>query len=430
MALFALIDSDNFYVSVERIFDSTIHDRPVIVLSSGDGCVIARSNEAKALGIQMGAPVFRYRQLIKERHIAVFSSNFQLYQDISDRIAAILATFSEQPPERYSIDECFLSLNHVAPGEAEAVGREIRARILQCIGVPCSVGIAGTKLLTKVAVKLAKRHAAYGGVLSLATLPQDALDEILAQFSIEDLWGIGRRLANRLYLKGIFSAKQYRDADAHWVQKHLHVPGARLQLELKGVSCLPLETQVKPKQRIMRSQTFSGHVEQLEQLGEAIATFAARAGEELRRQGGLATEIGVFIATNRFDAQAPQYSDSLSCALPFPTAFTPDFITAAHSLLKVVYRPGYKFKQAGVYLAGICSQEALQTDLFGEFSLEGYQKKMRLGSIVDLLNWLFGRETLFFGAQGFPQQRTWHPRQERRSKRATTRWSELLTIST
>ncbi len=141
MALFALIDSDNFYVSVERIFDSTIHDRPVIVLSSGDGCVIARSNEAKDLGIVMGAPVFRYRRLIEEKHIAIFSSNFQLYQDISDRIAAILATFSEQPPERYSIDECFLSLNHVAPGEAETVGREIRARILQFVGVPCSVGV-------------------------------------------------------------------------------------------------------------------------------------------------------------------------------------------------------------------------------------------------------------------------------------------------
>lgn len=428
--LFALIDSDNFYVSVERIFDSTIHGRPVVVLSSGDGCVVARSNEAKALGIEMGAPIFRYRSLIAKHHIAVFSSNFALYQTISDRIASVLASFSEQPPERYSIDECFLSLSHLAPQEAEALGREIRARILQFVGVPCSVGIAPTKLLTKVAVKLAKRRAELDGVLSLATLEQDALDEILAQFSVEDLWGIGKRLANRLYLKGIFSAKQFRDADARWVQKHLHTPGARLQLELKGVSCLPLENQVKPKQQIMRSQTFSCHVEQLEHLGEAIATFAARAGEELRRQGGLATEIGVFIATDRFDAQAPQYTDSVSYSLSFPTAFTPDLITAALSLLKIIYRPGYKFKQGGVYLSGISSQEALQTDLFGDFSLEAYQKKMRLASIVDLLNWLFGRETLFFGAQGFPQQRIWQPRQERRSKRATTRWSELLTVST
>ena len=428
MALLALIDSDNFYVSVERIFDSTIHERPVVVLSSGDGNIVARSNEAKALGIAMGAPVFRYRQLIADYHVAVFSSNFQLYQDFSDRIASILATFSEQPPERYSIDECFISLSHVAPEEAESVGREIQARIRQFVGLPVSVGVASTKLLTKVAVKLAKRQAEYGGVLSLATLSQDELATILSQILVEDLWGIGKRLSNRLYLKGIFSAQQFRDADARWVQKHLHIPGARLQLELKGMSCIPLETQPKPKQRIMRSQTFSGHVEQLEQLSEAIATFAARAGEELRRQGELATEIGVFIATNRFDAQAPQYSDTLSCVLPFPTAFTPDFITAAHSLLKVIYRPNYKFKQAGVYLAGICSQEALQTDLFGEFSLEGYLKKMRLGSIVDLLNWLFGRETLFFAAQGPPHQRSWQPRQEQRSKRATTQWGELMTI--
>lgn len=427
--LFALIDSDNFYVSCERVFDSTIHNRPVVVLSSGDGNIIARSNEAKALGIEMGAPAFRYRSLIAEHRIAVFSSNFALYQTISDGIASILATFSEQPPERYSIDECFLSLDHVAPEEAEVVGREIRARILQFVGVSCSVGIARTKLLTKVAVKLVKRRPGYNGVLSLATASQEALDEILAQFGVEDLWGIGRRLSNRLYLKGIFSAQQLRDADARWIHKHLHVVGARLQLELKGVSCIPLETQPKPKQRIMRSQTFSGHVERLEQLDAAIANFAARAGEELRRQGGLATEIGVFIATNRFDAMAPQYSDSLSCSLPFPTAFTPDLLAAAHALLKVIYRPDYQFKQAGVYLAGMCSQEVLQTDLLGEFSLESYQKKMRLVSVVDLLNWLFGRETLFFGAQGYPHERTWLPRQQWRSKRAMTRWAELLTVT-
>jgi DNA polymerase V len=424
--IFALVDCNNFYVSCERLFCASIQNKPVIVLSNNDGCVVARSNEVKKLHIKMGQPVFEIKDLIEKHKIILFSSNYSLYADMSERVMQLLGTFTPEI-EVYSIDESFLNLSHISLEGLQEYGQQIRATVWRFTGIPVSVGIATTKTLTKVAAEIVKKQPEYLGVLSIAHVAEAELDELLEGIGVEDVWGIGHRYAAALRGRNIYTARDLKYADPYWIRRHLTVVGARTVLELRGISCIPLETKVKPKKGIMSSKSFGRPIDQLQELEEAIANYTARAAEKLRDQDSLVLCINVFIQTNAFQKDAPQYSKSISKTLPFPTACTPDLISAALEALHSIYQPGYSFKKAGVYFSKIVSQESIQFDLFGDFTVEGHVKKTKLMCVVDLLNRLLGRDTLFFGAQGIGRE--WKMRQERRSPRYTTQWSELLSTT-
>jgi DNA polymerase V len=380
----ALMDANNFYCSCERAFNAALHGKPVIVLSNNDGCVVARSNEVKSF-IKMGQPVFECQELIEQHHIQVFSSNYPLYADVSARIMKTLAPFSPCV-EVYSIDEAWIDLSHIPIAYLSEYGHQIRETVWRFTGIPVSLGIANTKTLSKVATEIVKKQPSYQGVLSLVKYSDEELDELLVNLAVEDVWGIGSRYSRLLQSRDILTARDLKYANQRWIRKHLTVVGERTLLELRGVAFIPLETQVRPKKGIMTAKSFGKPVARLEELTEAVATYTARAAEKLRKQGSAASCISVFIHTNTFKKDTPQYSNSLSRVLPFPTSFTPDLLHVALELVRTIYREGYFFSKAGVFISKIVSQEVLQADLFGEYSIERENKKARLMCVVDLLN--------------------------------------------
>ena len=422
--VFALVDANNFYVSCERCFDASVRTRPCIVLSNNDGCVVARSNDIKKY-VKMGQPVFEIEDVIQAHDVQVFSSNYSLYATLSARVMAVLSEFSPLQ-EIYSIDESFLELTNLLIADLTEYGRTIKARVLQYTGIPVSISFAATKCLTKIGVEIVKHDPSYEGVLDLTGLSEQALDELLAAVAIEDVWGIGVKYARFLRSFGIDTAKALKYADATWIRKYLTVTGARIVLELRGISCIPIEVERPPKQGIMCSKTFGRDITSREEMKEALAHYAARAAEKLREQDSLASCLTIFIRTNSFRKDTPQYSNSYTINFPSPTAFTPDLIRYALDGLKRIYQDGFRYKKAGVYLTKITPQSALQPDLFGEFSLTQQYKQARLMLIVDLLNSIYGRDTLFFAIQGIA--RNWRMRQLKLSQRFTTQWSEILTI--
>jgi len=426
MPIYALVDCNNFYVSCERVFNAALRNRPVIVMSNNDGCVVARSNEVKTLGVKMGMPVFQIRDLIVKHNIVLFSSNYPLYADMSDRTMRVLARFTPQL-EIYSIDEGFLNLSHVEQAQLTAYGQQIRATVLQLVGIPVSVGIATTKTLTKIATEIVKKYPEYKGVLAIAAASEEEIDIFLSAIAIADVWGIGPRYARFLHDHSIITARDLKYANPHWIRHHLTVVGERTLLELRGISCLPLETTPRPKKGIMSSRTFGRPIERLDELEEAVATYTARATEKLRKQGSVAAHVSVFMHTDSFRTDLPQYATSGEKTITFPTSFTPELIKHALMLVRRIYKPGYKYKKAGVYLSKITPQEHVQYDLFGDFSFDQYQKKARLMLAVDLINSLWGNDTIFFAVQGVT--RSWQMRQERRSPRYTTQWGELLSVT-
>lgn len=421
--IFVLVDCNNFYVSCERVFDASLRGKPVVVLSNNDGCVVARSNEAKALGVTMGMPFFRCEKLIRQHGMVVFSSNYALYQDMSDRVMRILARFSPSV-EVYSIDEAFLDASHIAPGALDVYGQQLRATVLRETGIPVSVGLAPTKVLAKVACELVKKDA--NGVMNILELSEHEIDDILAHISVEDLWGIGRASARKLQEWGVYSAKALKYCDPRWAKAHLTVGGQRIVLELRGLCCLPIETVVKPRKGIMSSLSFGRPVECLEELEQAVALYTVRVAEKLRRQGSTTRRVSVFLQTDSFAISQPFYSESATYTLICPTACTPHLIAISLTLLKSIYLPGYRFRKAGVYFTEISQQDVFQPDLFGERVREEQERQQRLMAAIDHLNERWGRDTLFWGAQGV--HRPWFMKQERRSLRYTTRWNELLHI--
>lgn len=281
MTVIALIDADNFYVSVERIFRADLQGKPVVVLSSNDANVIARSAEAKALKIQMGTPAFQIRTLAKEHGIVQVSSNFSLYGDISARFMKVLALFTPAL-EEYSIDEAFVDLSHVPREQLREYGQRIRATVMQYVGIPVSIGIAPSKVLAKLMTEVVKHHADYEGVVSYFQLNDQERDDLLSRISVEDIWGVGQKSSTKLHLKNIFTAKQLRDADLVWIRRTLKVVGVRIVLELRGMACMPIEIATKPKQGIMSSQSFSRPIESREELNEAVALYTSLAAMKLK----------------------------------------------------------------------------------------------------------------------------------------------------
>ncbi len=418
--IIALVDCNNFYVSCERVFAPRLGGRPVIVMSNNDGCVVSRSDEAKALGIGMGQPVFQVRDLLHQQDVAVCSSNYALYGDMSRRVMATLGTFTPDL-EVYSIDEAFLGLGGFRGLDPTAYGREIQTTVKRWTGIPVSVGIAQTKTLAKLANRLAKLSARTGGVLDLSHSPY--LDRALASTPVECVWGVGPKFTRRLREAGIDTALQLRDADHRWVRGVRGVLGARTVLELRGVACLTLEQSPPPRQSIAHTRTFSRRICNLVELREAAAAYAARAAEKLRRQRRAAGVVTVFVMTNLFEQRSRRYFNARTYELPAPTSNTATLIKLVTRAVEEIFRPGIAYKKAGVLLDSLVPDQQVPPTLF---PTGGPPPERPLMQLVDALNKRFASGIVGWAAAGF--ERSWQVKFRHRSPRYTTSWRELPVV--
>jgi DNA polymerase V len=417
--VFALVDCNNFYVSCERVFNPKLAGRPVVVLSNNDGCIVSRSEEAKAIGVKMGAPLYQVQALLDAHDAAVFSSNYALYGDMSRRVAETLEQFTPDI-ELYSIDEAFLNLDYGVEDELDETAQEMRRRVERWTGIPVCIGIAETKTLAKVAVEIAKHSEKARGVVNL--VDPTYLTPALARVKIEKVWGVGPNYARRLKRAGIKTALDLRSADAERWRMHTSIMLERVIYELRGVSCLPLELCPPPRRSLTVSRSFAAPVETLAELREAVALYATRAGEKLRRQKLVASALVVFLSTNRFAGET-LYAPSAAVTLPSATSYTPDLIRYAHHALEKIYIEGHRFKKAGVMLVGLSPPAPAQPSLF-----ISNERADRLMEALDRLNARMGSDTISYGALGFKKRAHWETTCGRRSPRCTTRWEELLIL--
>lgn len=419
--VFALIDCNNFYASCERVFDPALKHRPVVILSNNDGCAVAMSNEAKALGISVGTPIFKVRELVEKNRVAVLSSNYSLYGDMSQRVMDVISRYSPEI-EYYSIDEAFLRLEGLNV-RYEEYGREIRETVRQWTGIPVSVGIAATKTLAKIANRFAKREKDRRGVLDISDGKN--IDPLLERTMVEDIWGVGPRNAAKLNRKGIMTALQLKNVDDTWARKNLGgIVGLRTVWELRGISCMPIEAVRPDKKQVITSRSFGTPVGDFDSLAEALMNYAARGAEKLRRQNSIASALQVFINTNRFKENEPQYNNSALMKLPEATAYTPTLQGYARELLKKIYRDGYRYKKTGVVLMGIVPETTLDDGLFTDRAR--VEKEKRLMLALDSVKRQYGAETLRVGGNG--RRHAWAMRRDYLSRRFTTDWNELLCV--
>ncbi len=448
--MFLLVDCNSFYASCERVFQPRLKDQPIVVLSNNDGCVVARSNEAKALGIAMGVPLFQIKEIVQQNKVAVFSSNYALYGDMSERVMNIMQQFCPNI-EVYSIDEAFLKFNFYHHDEATifAFGQQLRERILQCTGIPVSVGIGSTKTLAKLANHIAKkktqkstlqkaytegyyppRFCSGSGVFSLADIAHH--ESILSQISVGDVWGIGRQYDKKLQSFGFNTVWQLRNAPEGWIRQQMGVVGVRLVKELKGFPCYELEPPETDRQNICVSRSFQKDVSDLRELKEAIATYASRMGEKLRHFEQKAGIITVFIVRNRFklNPQENGYAYSTQTVeLHVPSSDSGKLISTATRLVEQLFRPGLSYKKAGIMASALTSQQALQSDIFGEAHTE--RKREILMHTMDAINTRMGKNTVRFSASGSfgsIQGSGWQMKAAFRSPRFTTVWDEILRV--
>jgi len=415
----ALVDCNNFYASCERVFQPALRGKPVVVLSNNDGCVIARSNEAKALGIEMGAPWHLNRDKFSDAGVFVKSSNYTLYGDMSARVMKTLLSFSPVL-EIYSIDEAFLGLEGFGD-RLEDHARTLRATVLQWTGIPVSVGIAPTKTLAKVANRLAKKDPASGGVRVLMAVADQ--ERALTQLELTDLWGVARRLSERLRAQGLTTPLALRNADPKLIRQTFGVVGERIVCELRGESCIDIEEVAPNRKSLIASRSFGRPIETLAEMQEAVAVYASRAAEKMRRQNLVTANLIVFVETNPFRKQDRQYRASQSTQLPIATADTGRLVAAALGALVAIWREGYRYKKAGVMLLDLAPANAIRGALFAAPDTPASQARMRA---LDVINRRYGRGTLIVGAAGVKS--AWRLRREHASKNYTTSWSELLTV--
>jgi DNA polymerase V len=415
--IFALVDCNNFYASCERVFDPSLKERAIVILSNNDGCIVARSNEAKSLGIPMGAPIFKQKAVIKKHNVAVFSSNYQLYGDMSKRVMDSLNLFTPDM-EVYSIDEAFLRLDYLQPRNLHEYCEIIREKVLQWTGIPVSIGIGPTKVLAKIANHVAKKQT--DGVFDIQC--QQKQDEILKSLDVDKVWGIARSWSERLNSMSIYKASELRDASPPIIRKHLSVVGERILRELKGQSCIDLEA-IQPKKNIMSSKSFGKPLTKKEPIEEALSNYAARACEKLRKQNSRAQAVHVFIQTNGFRETDRQYNNVITHTLTTPTSDTRIIIEAAKFCLSRIYKHGYRYKKTGIMLLDLIPISLEQKQLFVDFD---HRPGDHLMKVVDHINKDHGPDTLFFGAQGVT--RAWKMRCGSRSPRYTTQWDELLMV--
>lgn len=417
--MFALIDCNNFYASCERVFRPDLVGKPVVVLSNNDGCVIARSNEAKNLGIPMGAPAYQFQELFDKNKVQVFSSNFALYGDMSSRVMDILIAYSPDM-EIYSIDEAFLEFNGYELFDLEEMGKKMKKQVDQWTGIPISVGFAPTKALAKVANRIAKKFPERTGGVYLIDNEKKRV-KALKWLKIEDVWGIGRKHAKRLQAKNIFTAFQFVYLDDSWVKKHMSVVGLRLKQELLGIPTLQLE-EVQSKKSIATTRTFDGNYTDYSQIRERVASFAVSCAEKLRRQQSCCQSIMVFIHTNWHRQDLPQYGQNVVIKLPFATSSTIDLVKFAEQGLKQIFREGYAYKKAGVIVMDFSPQSAQQLTLFDKAN----PKHASLMKAVDNINNSYGNQKVRLAIQD--QGRVWKMRQEKLSPRYSTNLNEIITV--
>ena len=414
-----LVDCNNFYASCERVFQPELRGRPVVVLSNNDGCVIARSNEAKALGIEMGAPWHLHRAKFERAGVVVRSSNYTLYGDMSGRVMRTLAGFTPDL-EIYSIDEAFLGLAGFET-RLEAHARTLRTTVLQWTGIPVSVGIASTKTLAKVANRYAKKDPDRAGVFVM--LDPAETEATLGRMALTDLWGVAGRIEARLVGLGITSPLALRDADPRFIRERFSVVMQRMVMELRGVPCIDLQEGTPDRKSIMASRSFGRPVTTFQELREAVSSYASRAAEKMRRQQLATSHVVVFVQTNRFKPEEPQYDASRAVRLPVASADTGKLLKAASHALRALWKPGFSYKKAGVILLDLRPASRVQGDLWEQ---PDSPRAAGLMQAIDALNNRHGRDTVVYGSAG--RRKAWKLRSDQLSPRYTTSWQELLKV--
>ena len=417
--MFGLIDCNNFYASCERVFNPSLNGRPVVVLSNNDGCVIARSAEAKALGIPMGEPAYKLKALIEANQVAVFSSNYVLYGDMSHRVMNTIAQFAPDM-EIYSIDEAFLLFDGFENINLKEYGEKIVRTTTRNTGIPVSLGVAPTKTLAKVANKFAKKYKDYKGVCIIDT--DEKREKALKLTAVGDVWGIGRQYAKKLEYYSIHTAWDFTQRSKSWVRHTMGVVGERTWLELKGTPCVEMD-KTTTKKSICTSRSFGERLTELAPISEAVSNFAASCAEKLRKQHSLASVIMVFIQTNPNATNLPQHCKQVVLQLPVPTNDTSELIRFALRGLKTIFAEGYQFKKAGVIVSELVPERPLQGDLFDTRNRDKFNKVM---TVMDSLNAAYGKQKVKIAAQGF--DRKWKLKNERLSPCYSTKLEDVLEI--
>ncbi len=413
----ALVDCNSFYVSCERLFNPKIRKKPVVVLSNNDGCIVSRSNEAKALGIKMGEPYFKAKDIIIKNNVQVFSSGYSLYGDISRRVMRTLKRFNSDI-EVYSIDEAFLDLSNFSDDEVEDVGKEIRSTVLQWTGIPTSIGIAKTKTLSKVANHIAKKKES--GVTSLIGI--ENIDPILEKVEINDVWGVGRQLTKFYHQNGIYNAKQLKNMSNTWIKKSSNVLSSRTAMELRGITCIGLEKTVSKRKSCVVSRSFGQRVEKFQELKEAIANYCLNASEKIRSESLIAKSITVFIRTSPFQSKFGYYSNSKTIDFPVGTNNSIEIVKTALTALENIFKNGYRYQKAGVLLTGLSNDDGKKN----LFSSEKDEKISSLMKSIDNTNYRYGRSAISLASAGV--QKRWNMKREHSSRIDTADFHLLPTI--
>ena len=419
--IFALVDCNNFFVSCERVFRPDLWNKPVAVLSNNDACIVARSNEVKAMGVPMGAPLFKVDHLMKGKGVTLFSGNFRLYGDFSQRVVAILMRAAPSI-EVYSVDESFLEISSLLIDDHKRWAEDLRARILQWTGIPVSIGVAPTKTLAKAASEYAKMTPGSSGAF---VVTDDNREDLLRWLPIRDVWGVGRALGPKLLQRGVSTAHDLTQVSEAWAMQQMSIRGLKTVKELKGESCLPLEDEVEPQQSIARTRSFGHNVRDYYQLEGAVATFAAQAAVKLRAQRQVASAVMVFVRTpQNFEGGR---GSSTVVRLEQPTADTGELITAALEGLQVIHDPDFAYKRAGVALVGLNGQGAWQLSLLRNGAQ--IDKKIALMQSVDRINAKYNTRLVRHGSEHVSRT-GWHSKHKLRSPAYTTAWTDLPVIRT
>lgn len=430
--MYGIIDCDNCYVSCERVFRPDLKDKPVVVLSNNDGCVVARSNEAKKMGIKAGTPYFQLAEQFPNQKIAVFSSNYELYGELTSRVVSIIR--KEAPAFfRYSIDECFVYLDGMEHLDLKAWGEELHKKIKRNVGMPVSIGLAPNKALAKMASHFAKKYQGYRHCCMIDS--DEKRIKALKLYPIDEVWGIGRRYAARLEALGVKTAYDFAEHNQTWVKATFNnIVIERTWRELNGEDCVPNEEMAK-KKSICTSRSFNGMITDLDELRTHVSNYAARCAEKLRLQGTVASIVGVFLNTNAFREDLPQYWNFQEMRLFTPSSSTITIVKAANEVLQKLYRQGYHYKKAGVIVMGIGPNSPIQLDLF-DINAEQFEKMKRLDAVIDRINKVNGTETIVLGSQQYTQKDGKGKanvfanaiKHDYKSKNPTTRWSDIIIL--
>lgn len=418
MNYIALVDCNSFFVSCEQVFNPQLKNKPVVVLSSNDGCVVSRSIEAKKIGIPMGAPIHKYQEIVKKNGVITFSSNFTLYAEMSKRVMGILETMAEAI-EVYSIDEAFLTINTCSENNLLQYIQEIKKKVYDYIGMPVSIGASLTKTLAKAANRLAKNDPTKEGICYLS---KQSIDYELKNLPIEDVWGIGRRLTKKLKYYGIFTALDLKSSHDKWIQKKLSIQGLRIAQELRGIRCSSLEIEDSSQKTMMHSRSFGRNVSSLEELNQIVSDYANTLARKLRKRKLLAENLIVWITTNRFLDN--KYSCSAIYNFFVPSNYTPELIFAAQETLKKIYKPNLNYTKISLLVAGLVRKEERQLSFFEQN--RSFEKEEILMKTIDKLNYKHRKNMLFYASSGIKQ--TWRAKQLKRSPLFLSDWNQLMLV--